>query len=146
MQKSDFRLDVPVPNAPSLFPSFFLAGFECATPINRHGVRIDPTVATEHDRRVQEDYAALRRLGIRTVREGARWNLIDRGGRYDFRSLRPFLEAAQRFEITPIWDLFHYGYPEDLDPFSEGFVRRFADYCHAVARYIDRQTFGTPFF
>jgi beta-glucosidase/6-phospho-beta-glucosidase/beta-galactosidase len=146
MRETDFRLETPACNAPALFPSFFHAGFECSTPINRHGVRIDPIVATEHDRRAQEDYRALRRLGIRTVREGVRWNLIDRGGRYDFRPLRPFLEAAQQSEITPIWDLFHYGYPDDLDPFSEAFVRQFADYCHAVAGYIDRRTYGTPFF
>jgi len=132
--------------APSLFPSFFLAGFECATPINWHGQRIDPLAATEHDRRVREDYRALQRLGIRAVREGARWNRIDLGGRYDFRPLRPFVEAAQEAGLTVIWDLFHYGYPEGADPFSETFVQRFADYCHAVARYIDRHTFGTPFY
>ena len=91
--------------APSLFPSFFLAGFECATPINWHGQRIDPLAATEHDRRVREDYRALQRLGIRAVREGARWNRIDRDGRYDFRPLRPFVEAAQEAGLTVIWDL-----------------------------------------
>src|SRR6476469_392610 len=100
MRESDLRLELEASRAPCMFPSFFHAGFECSTPINRHGVRIDPLVATEHDRRVEEDYGGLRRLGIRTVREGARWNLIDRGGRYDFRSLRPFLEAALKFEIT----------------------------------------------
>ena len=35
-----------------------------------------------------------------------------------------------------IWDLFHYGYPEDLDPFDKVFTARFADYCRATARYI----------
>jgi hypothetical protein len=132
--------------APSLFPSFFLAGFECATPMNRHGQRVDTLAATEHDRWVWEDYRALQRVGLQAVREGVRWNLIDRRGHYDFRSLRPFLDATQELGVVPIWDLFHYGYPEDLDPFSEAFVRRFADYCHAVARYIDRHTSGTPFY
>ena len=83
------------------------------------------------------------------MREGARWNFIDRRGagasrtRYDFRPLRPFLEAALQTGITVIWDLFHYGYPDDLDPFSGEFVRRFADYCYAVARYIDRHWMNT---
>jgi len=143
MQATRARLGVV---APSLFPSFFLAGFECATPINRHGQRIDPLAATEHDRRVREDYRALQRLGICAVREGARWNRIDRDGRYDFRPLRPFVVAAQEAGLTVIWDLFHYGYPDGADPFSETFVHRFADYCHAVARYIDRHTSGTPFY
>ena len=31
-----------------LFPSSFLAGFECSTPINAHGERIDQIVATQH--------------------------------------------------------------------------------------------------
>jgi hypothetical protein len=146
MQDIRTQLDVVARDAPSLFPSFFLAGFECATPINQHGQRIDPLAATEHDRRVREDYQALQRLGIRTVREGARWNQIDRGGRYDFRPLRPFVEAAQEADVTVIWDLFHYGYPDGADPFSAEFIPRFADYCHAVARYIDRHTSGTLFF
>src|SRR5947209_7908634 len=107
----------PALGAPFLFPSFFLAGFECATPINRHGQRIDPVAATGHDRRVRDDYQALRRVGIRAVREGARWNLIDRRGRYDCRLLRPIIEAAQDLGMVVIWDLFHYGYPEDADPF-----------------------------
>src|SRR3954462_7173915 len=117
-----------VPAAPSLFPSFFLAGFECATPINRHGQRIDPLAATEHDKRALEDYQALQRVGIHAVREGVRWNLIDRHGpgagrtRYDFRPLRPFVEAALQTGMTVIWDLFHYGYPDGLDPFSAEFV------------------------
>jgi hypothetical protein len=145
MREPDFRLDAPALEAPSLFPSFFLAGFECATPINRHGVRVDPLAATEHDRRVWEDYAALQRVGIRAVRDGARWDQIDRGGRYDFRPLRPFVDAAQELGLTVIWDLFHYGYPEGEDPFSEAFVRRFADYCHAVATYIDRRSSGRLF-
>src|SRR6476661_4752264 len=93
------------PVAPSLFPSFFLAGFECATPINRHGQRIDTLAATEHDRRLWEDYRALRKVGIQAVREGVRWNQIDRRGRYDFRSLWPFIEATQSLGILPIWDL-----------------------------------------
>jgi hypothetical protein len=146
MQETRSRLRANALGAPSLFRSFFLAGFECATPINRHGQRIDPLAATEHDRRVREDYRALQQLGIHVVREGARWNQIDRGGRYDFRPLRPFVEAAANVGMTVIWDLFHYGYPDDADPFSEPFSHRFADYCHAVARYIDRHTSGTLFF
>jgi hypothetical protein len=146
MQETRFRRAGVTSAAPSLFPSFFLAGFECATPINRHGERIDPLAATEHDKRVREDYQALLQVGIRAVREGSRWNLIDRGGRYDFRSLGPFVEASEELGITVIWDLFHYGYPDDADPFSATFVDRYANYCHAVARYIDRYSSGTHFF
>jgi hypothetical protein len=129
-----------------LFPSPFLAGFECSTPINSHGERIDQIEATQHERFVEYDYALLRRHGLRAVREGVRWHRVDRGGRYDMQSLQPFVEAARRSDLVPIWDLFHYGYPDGLDPFSAEFVTRFADYCYAVARYLDRRMGGTPFF
>jgi hypothetical protein len=46
------------------------------------------------------------------------------------------LDALQQTQITPIWDLCHYGYPDDLDPFSEEFVDRFARYCRAAAEYV----------
>ncbi|MBI3911588.1 MAG: glycoside hydrolase [Armatimonadetes bacterium] len=129
-----------------MFPSFFLAGFECATGYNQYGRWIDQTVATQHDQFVEEDYRRLVRAGIRGAREGVRWPLVDCGGRYDFSSIRPFVEAGRRFGVVQIWDLFHYGYPSDLNPLSREFVDRFAEYCYAVARYIGARTEGTAFF
>jgi hypothetical protein len=134
-----------IPSAP-LLPSFAYAGFECATPINRHGQRIDQIAATGHDQRALEDYARLRRHGLLAAREGVRWHLVDRCGRYDFSSVRPLLEAGQSEGIVQIWDLFHYGYPDGLDLFADAFIERFADYCYAVARMIDRRTEGELFF
>jgi hypothetical protein len=129
-----------------MFRSFYLAGFECATGYNRHGEWIDQIAATEHDRHVDQDYARLAEVDIHAVREAVRWPLVDCGGRYDFSSVLPFLDAAQRREFDVIWDLFHYGYPDELDPFSDEFVTRFGDYCHAVARFIAEHTSGTPYF
>jgi beta-glucosidase/6-phospho-beta-glucosidase/beta-galactosidase len=48
--------------------------------------------------------------------------------------------------VLPIWDLCHYGYPEDLDPFSDAFTRRFADYCRAAAEYVQPRVRGPYFF
>jgi hypothetical protein len=45
-----------------------------------------------------------------------------------------------------IWDLFHYGYPADLDPFSEQFAERLATYAGAVARHVARELPGRHFF
>ncbi|MBI3969905.1 MAG: glycoside hydrolase [Chloroflexi bacterium] len=103
---------------------------------------------TQHDRLVDEDYARVRALGLLTVREGVPWYRIDRKGRYDFRPVIPFIEAGQRYGITQIWDLFHYGFPTYLHPFGDDFVPRFADYCHAFARYLVRRTgsAGTRFY
>lgn len=121
---------MPVP-----FGSFFLAGFESSTGVNRHGEWIDQVVATQHDRFLAHDYALLREVGIRGAREGVRWPLVDRGGgHFDFATLLPLVEAAQRHGITVIYDLFHYGYPAGLDLLSDEFPRRFADYAHAVTR------------
>jgi hypothetical protein len=129
-----------------VFNSFFLGGFECATGYNAHGERIDQLAATQHDRLADEDYRLLRRAGIRAARDGIRWPLVDRRGRYDFSSLRPLLEAARTHEVEVIWDLFHYGYPDDTDPFSPGFAQRFADYCYAAARYVAGHTDGACYF
>jgi hypothetical protein len=127
--------------------SFYLAGFECATGYNMHGEWIDQIAATQHDLHVQGDYDLLAAAGIHAVREAIRWPLVDRAGRYDFASVEPFVQAAMDHGFDVIWDLFHFGYPDDVDPFSETFVERFADYCHAVARYIAprmQRCFFTP--
>src|SRR5215211_1004348 len=130
----------------AMFRSFFLAGFEGSTGYNRHGRWFDQVAATGHDKTVERDYRDLAALGIHAARETVRWPLVDRGGGYDFSSLAPFVEAARRNRVEVIWDLFHYGYPRDVDLWSDRFPERFADYCHAVARHIARESRGTPYF
>jgi hypothetical protein len=129
-----------------LFRSFYLAGFECATGYNMHGEWIDQIAATEHDLHVDADYARLVAAGIHAVREAIRWPLVDQRGRYDFASVEPFVAAARRHRCDVIWDLFHYGYPDDLDPFSQPFVLRFTDYCRAAARFIAQHMPGACYF
>lgn len=129
-----------------MFRSFFFAGFECATGYNRHGQWIDQIAATQHDLLAHEDYRLLRETGLHAAREGVRWPLVDRRGGYDFSSVHPFVEAARANEIDVVWDLFHYGYPDDLDPFGREFPRRFADYCYAAAKYIGARTDSVPYF
>jgi hypothetical protein len=65
---------------------------------------------------------------------------------YDFRSVKPFVNASRKYGIDVIWDLFHYGYPEDIDLFSDEFPKLFADYCHAAAKYICAHQEGTCYF
>lgn len=120
------------------FESFFMAGFECATGWNAQRRWIDQIAATQHDRFLADDYRMLREAGIRTVREGARWPVIDRKGRLDLTSVEQVVEAANRRRIELVLDLFHYGFPEDLDIFSEEFCARFEGYCGAVARVVNR--------
>ncbi len=132
-----------------MFKSFFFAGFECATGYNAMGEWIDQIAATHHDKNADEDYGRLRGVGILASREAIRWPLVDKGdGKYDFSSVEPFVKASRRHQIEVIWDLFHYGYPDDLDLFSEDFPKRFADYCFAAASYIssgaDKVCYFTP--
>lgn len=129
-----------------MFKSFFLAGFEGSTGFNLHNQWIDQIAATQHDIFADEDYFRLREVGIRAARESVRWPLVDVERGYDFSSLEPFLKAAQKHDIELIYDLFHFGYPQYIDLFSEDFPKRFAEYCYASASFISEQTTGTCYF
>ena len=129
------RCDV-VTSRPSLFPTFFLSGFECSTFAWKDVGRRDLSAELQHYQRADEDYAMLGPIGIAVAREGIPWPLVDRGGSFDFSCLDPFLAAQRRHRILPIWDLCHYGYPDDLEPLSDAFVVRFAAYARAAARYV----------
>jgi hypothetical protein len=95
-----------------LFSSYFLGGFECTTGFNREGDWIDLIDETRHLRRADADYRRLREVGIRAVREGIRWPLVDKGRRFfDFSSVEPLIRAARRHRVEVVWDLFHFGYP-----------------------------------
>jgi hypothetical protein len=131
----------------SLFPTFFMAGFECSTFVWKDQGRKDYIALTGHDRLAHEDYRRLMDLGIGVVREAIRWPMVDRGGGdYDWVGLDQTLEAMRHCQITPIWDLCHYGLPDGCDPFSEDCVARFRDYCRAVAAYLVPRTPAPRFF
>lgn len=120
-----------------IFPTFFMAGFECSTFIWKDGERKDYVALTGHDRHLQDDYRRVEDLGIGVVREAVRWPMVDRGsGKYDWSTLDPVLDAAEACHLAPIWDLCHYGFPDGCDPFSDGCMQRFTDYCRAVAEKV----------
>lgn len=129
-----------------LFRSFWMAGFESACHINSEGDRLDMIAATQHDTQADADYARLREMGLRTARDGVRWHLVDRAGKYEFSSLAPLVDAARRHGVQVIWNLCHYGWPDDVDLFSPAFVDRFARYCAGVARYMREQSDEVPFY
>jgi len=129
-----------------MFRSFFSAGFEGSTGINRHGEWIDQISATQHDRFLVEDYRRLKALGIHTVRESVRWPLIDQKGKYDFSTFEKLIHVSQREEIEVLYDLFHFGYPVDLDILSEAFLERFEEYCYRVARLVKENSDGPYHF
>jgi beta-glucosidase/6-phospho-beta-glucosidase/beta-galactosidase len=130
----------------SLFRSFWIAGFECSTHRNSRGIRLDMTAAVQHDRFCAEDYSRLREVGIRTARDGLRWHLIERDGNFDWSSWIPMVEAAQREGIQVIWDLVHYGWPDDLDIFSAEFLERFTRFAREAARIHRERSDEIPFY
>jgi len=131
---------------PGIFPTFFISGFECSTFLWKDRQRRNLIVETEHHLRAQEDYQLLRELGIAVAREGIPWPLVDKGGRYDFSSIDTFIDGMNAAQVLPIWDLCHYGYPDELDPFSDEFSERYAAYARAAAEYVVPRTRGPHFF
>src|SRR4029079_3134916 len=126
----------------ALLSSFFLGGFESTTGVNAHGEWIDQIAATQHDLFLLADYRRLKQIDIKAAREAIRWPIVDVGGRYDFRTVRAVLEASRDHGIDIIHDLFHFGYPPAVDLLSPEFPDRFANYCHAVARFITSSSPG----
>ena len=133
-----------MPAAP-LFSSFFIGGFECSTHRLASGRRLDMVEATGHDRHFVADYERLVDQGIRAAREGIRWHLIEATpGRFDFSSVVPSLRAARDSGIQVIWDLLHYGWPDDLDIWSPAFVDRFGRLAREFAGVLADEWDGIP--
>jgi beta-glucosidase/6-phospho-beta-glucosidase/beta-galactosidase len=129
-----------------LFQSYLMGGFECSTHRTHSGRRIDVIAATRHDEFAEADYARLMEIGMKTARDGVRWHLIEREpGRYDFSSALNQIRAAKKTGIQIIWDLFHYGYPEDLDLFSAKFPVRFAQFAAAFTEFLLSESNEVPF-
>ncbi len=133
--------------APGLFQSFFMGGFECSTHRRRDGHRLDLIAGTRHDATARDDYRALAGHGIRTVRDGLRWHLIETApGRYDWSSFLPMLRAAHETGTQVIWDLCHWGWPDGIDIWSPAFIDRFARFARAAAEIVQGETGAVPFY
>jgi quercetin dioxygenase-like cupin family protein len=149
-------LHLPAPNArlraptDRTFGSLFLAGFECANHLTLDGHRMDVIASSQHDRLAAEDYGRCRAIGIRAVREAARWPIADRRGRIDLEPVRRLARLGREHGLTQIWDLFHYGYPDDLDPagerFADQFLERFVAFARAVARAVRDEIDGPAWY
>lgn len=114
-----------------------MGGFECSSHRDSKGRRLDLIASTRHDQFAEADYTRLLDRNIKTCRDGLRWHLIEpEPFRYDFSSVRQQIDAARQTGIEIVWDLFHYGYPDDLDIFSEEFVERFSKYSQAATEFL----------
>jgi beta-glucosidase/6-phospho-beta-glucosidase/beta-galactosidase len=127
-----------------IFGSFFMAGFECSSHRRKDGVRLDLIRATGHDRLAAWDYRRCADLGLKTIRDGLRWHLIETApGVYDWSSWLPMLKAAREAGVRVVWDLHHYGAPDHLDPRKPGFIDAYARFAAQAVR-IHREETGEP--
>jgi len=130
-----------------IFRSFLQAGFECSTHKLKTGRRLDLLASTQHDCFAREDYKRLQALGIRTVRVGTRWHLIEGSrGRYNFDSASVILDAAEETGTEILLDLLHFGWPDDVDIFSLDFAGRFAEFVGALIHFLKKRGYRCNMF
>lgn len=120
------------------FTSFWQAGFEGADHVNGSGLALCMNEATGHLTHIDADYERLAAFGIRTVRESAGWRSCETGGQFNFDAVGKRMQAAQRHGIQIAWTFWHYGIPDDVHLFADDLPERFARFCDALGRYLQR--------
>ena len=120
----------------SPFTSFWMGGFECTDQLNAFGNRVDFLNVTGHLRHLESDYQMLQHFNISTVREGIRWSFVEkRPYEYDFSVVGEMIRCGKSHNIQQLWDICHFGYPDDLTPLHPMFARRFAAVCRAFVHF-----------
>ncbi|WP_328703671.1 glycoside hydrolase family 1 protein [Schauerella aestuarii] len=121
------------------FESFIQGGFECGSHLWPDGRRLDLSASTGHAYHPSQDFEAVAACGIRTVRDGICWHLIEASaGKYEWGSALPTVLAATQAGVQVMWDLCHYGIPPHIDVWSGEFPERFAAFAREAARVIRR--------
>jgi len=137
------------PKGRPLFDDVFLGGFECSCQKLADGRRLDMLTRTRHDELARADYERLRAAGMTACRDGVSWVHSERSaGTHDFSRVGPMVKAADEAGVDVIWDLMHFGWPDDIDVFSGALPARFGRYARAFARWLtsesDRPVMITP--
>ena len=118
------------------FQSFWMAGFECADHLNKYGDRVDLLNATSHLKHPLEDYQLLAPFELKTVREGIQWSRVEpKPYTYDWTSVELLMDAAELSGIQQVWDICHFGFPDDLTPLHPNFASRFEALCCAFVKF-----------
>ncbi len=118
------------------FSSFWMAGYECTDHLNAFGHRVDFINTTGHLQLLEEDYGQLSQFSITTVREGIRWSMVEKTPyHYDWSTVLFMLEKGKEMGIQQVWDLCHFGFPDDLTPLHPMFARRFSALCRAFVQF-----------
>jgi hypothetical protein len=127
------------------FRSFWMAGFECTDKLNAFGHRVDFLNLTGHLQLINEDYQKLEQFNIQSVREGIRWSHVEkRPYEYDWSTVAMMIRQGKICGIQQIWDLCHFGFPDDLTPLHPMFSRRFTSLCRAFVQFYSSQDAMRP--
>lgn len=130
--------DTALPN--DLFNSFWMGGYECSDQLNCFGNRVDLLAETRHLENIEQDYLSLRSFNIHTVREGIRWSKVEQTPyNYDFSAVKLMIDAAKKTGVQQIWDICHFGFPDDLTPLHPQFTNRFVSLCRAFIQFYRQQ-------
>lgn len=124
-----------------LFEGVFLGGFECSCLRREDGQRLDLLASTRHADFAEADYTRLRLAGMTACRDGLSWVECESRG---FGRFVEMLQAADRRGMQVLWDLVHFGWPDDVDPFAPSFPGRVARYARAFAQAHRDHTDATP--
>jgi len=118
------------------FRSFWMAGFECSDQLNHYGNRVNLLTETGHLIHIERDYELIASKGFHTVREGIQWSQVEKSPyRYDFSNVLLMIDAGKKAGIQQIWDICHFGFPDDLSPLHPHFKQRFVNLCSAFVAF-----------
>ncbi len=118
------------------FRSFWMAGYECADHLNAFGRRVDLINTSGHLPLIDTDYQNLSLFKISTVREGIRWSKVEtKPYQYDWSVVNTMIQSGKSHNIQQVWDLCHFGYPDDLTPLHPQFTDRFVALCTAFVQF-----------
>ena len=123
-------------NIDNPFHSFWMAGYECADHLNFFGTRVDLINNSGHLHLIDTDYKNLSLFKIATVREGIRWSQVEiKPYQYDWSVVGSMIQTGKANNIQQVWDLCHFGYPDDLTPLHPQFTNRFVAFCTAFVQF-----------
>jgi hypothetical protein len=118
------------------FQSFWMAGYECADHSNAFGTRVDLINTSGHLPLIDTDYKNLSSFKMATVREGIRWSQVEtKPYQYDWSVVGTMIQSGKANNIQQVWDLCHFGFPDDLTPLHPQFTNRFVALCTAFVQF-----------
>lgn len=117
------------------FQSFWMAGYECSDKLNTHRERVDLMTLTDHTEQLDADYKLLQSFYISTVREGIRWSFVEFSPyQYNWTDVEKMMRCGIENNIQQIWDICHFGFPDNLSPLDADFTPRFVGICKEFVR------------